>query len=154
MHVTNQQAVFPTNQVRLLDAVSHRLLQYVLAERYAGARCLPAPFKPLRANAMLDGLVDLLRKISQRVHDRLPYGGAHDRIQRVAIGLGVVSKSTLQTLANRLRQRFNELAVLTVAAVNRFRKHFCDVGGSNLPALYPIRNLIKGLFFGAEQQLL
>ncbi len=114
MHVADQQAVFPADQVRLLNPVAHRFLQHVFAERHAGARSLPAPLEALRRYAVLDRFVDLLREIAQRVHDRFANRRTHHRVQRIGIGLRFVVQRTLQAVAHRLCQRLDQLAILAV----------------------------------------
>ena len=153
MYVTDQQAVFAADQVGLLDAKQKCLLHDVFAERYTGARRLPAPLQPLRADAVFDRLIDLLRKTPQGMHDRLADGRPHDRVKSIAVSFRIVTKCPLQALANRLRYRLDELTVFLVALVNGLREHVCDVGRPHFPAFDTFCDRIQRLLLSTEQEL-
>ena len=154
VHVPHQQAVFATDQVGLLDAVPQRLLKKELGERNTGARRLPPPLEALGADAVFDGLVDLLREGPQGMHHRLANRRPHHRVQGVAVGLRIVPECLLQALADGLGQRIDQLRVFLMTLVNGLREDVGDVGRANLAALDPLGDRIQRLLFGAEQEFL
>ena len=152
MDMVDQQTIFPADEICLFDPITHCLLQDILAERHAGTRRLPTPFQPCWADAVLYSFVDLLREIAQRMHDRFANRRPHDRVQRITIGFRVISECLLQTLADRLGQRLNQLAVLLMTLVDCLRQNIGNIGRSDLATFDPLRYRVQRLFLGAEQQ--
>ena len=95
---------FPADEIRLFDTILQRLLQEVLTEWHAGPGSLPAPSQALRADAVFDRFVDLLRECAKRVHDGFTNCRAHDRVQRITVGLRIIPECSLQAFADRLRE--------------------------------------------------